>query len=79
MARGTPPFRFPQLLEYFKNTGVRCVIRLNNKTYERKNFLNAGISHVDLFFPDGSNPPDTILQKFLEIVENQPGRDSTFF
>lgn len=37
------------------------MIRLNNEKYDRTHFTNAGISHDDLFFVDGSNPPDKIV------------------
>ena len=74
IARGSQPFRFPQLIEYFKKTGVKTVIRLNNKMYDRKRFLDAGIDHMDLYFPDGTNPPDHILYRFLEIVENDTSK-----
>ena len=54
----------------FKNIGVSKVIRLNEEKYERKHFINSGISHDDLFFVDGSTPPQKIVDKFLEIVED---------
>ena len=36
-------------------------------------FQDAGFDHHDLFFVDGSTPSDTILRKFLNIVENTDG------
>lgn len=38
--------------------------------YERKKFIESGISHTDLFFPDGSNPNDEIIASFLQTCEN---------
>lgn len=32
-------------------------------------FSNVGITHYDLFFPDGTCPPRHILLKFLQISE----------
>jgi len=59
--------------EYFIANGVKAVIRLNNKMYDRKRFTKAGIQHFELYFPDGTCPPDTIRKKFLEITENIHG------
>ena len=40
------------------------VIRLNKPSYEAKEFTAHGINHLDLYFPDGTNPPDHILEKY---------------
>jgi cell division cycle 14 len=32
-------------------------------------FREAGFKHTELYFPDGSNPPDSIVREFLRIVE----------
>eukprot|EP00002_Diphylleia_rotans_P028547 TRINITY_DN5770_c0_g1_i10.p1 TRINITY_DN5770_c0_g1~~TRINITY_DN5770_c0_g1_i10.p1 ORF type:complete len:462 (-),score=68.57 TRINITY_DN5770_c0_g1_i10:180-1565(-) len=57
----------------FKKLGVVSVVRLNNKCYERKKFVESGIQHYDLYFPDGSTPSDAILYRFLEIAEKDMG------
>ncbi len=49
------------------------VIRLNKPQYDKQKFVKGGIKHQDLYFPDGSIPSDQIVQKFLEIVENEKG------
>jgi len=36
-------------------------------------FVNNGIQHTDLFFIDGSTPPDNIVKDFLNIAEHEPG------
>lgn len=41
--------------------------------YDRKVFLNHGIRHVDLFYEDGGNPTDAILQAFLQVCEQERG------
>ena len=51
--------------EIFRNLGVNRVIRLNEEKYDKKHFENKGINHNDLFFVDGSNPPDNIVTDFL--------------
>ena len=45
----------------FKNLGVTMVIRLNKKAYEASRFTKNGIKHVDLYFLDGSCPPEVSL------------------
>lgn len=42
----------------FKKLGVTMVVRLNNKEYNREEFIKRGIKHLDLFFQDGSCPSD---------------------
>ena len=48
-------------VEIFKNMGVSRVIRLNEEKYNKSFFVNSNVSHNDLFFVDGSNPPDNIV------------------
>jgi len=69
-----PRTRIEDTIEYFKRSGVTCVVRLNNKTYDRQKFINAGINHVDMYFPDGSCPPDNILHEFIALAERTPGK-----
>lgn len=35
--------------------------------------MKKGIKHTDLFFPDGSIPPDSIVDKFINLMENENG------
>uniref|UniRef100_K3WJ76 protein-tyrosine-phosphatase n=1 Tax=Globisporangium ultimum (strain ATCC 200006 / CBS 805.95 / DAOM BR144) TaxID=431595 RepID=K3WJ76_GLOUD len=58
----------------FRQLSVSCVVRFNEpSTYDRKAFLHAGIQHLDLQYPDGGNPPDEILHKFLRTCERETG------
>ncbi|XP_038218613.1 dual specificity protein phosphatase CDC14A-like [Zerene cesonia] len=57
-------------ISYFLENNVRIVIRLNKKLYDGNVFSSVGITHYDLFFPDGSCPPRHILMKFLQISED---------
>ena len=57
----------------FKKIGVTCVVRFNNKCYDRMVFERGGIKHVDLFYEDGGNPTEDILQAFLRLCETQQG------
>jgi len=65
----TPEYYIP----YFKQHNVTCVIRLNSPEYDKQIFLKANIKHHDLIFPDGTVPPYSIVEQFLEIVENTAG------
>lgn len=58
---------------YFKSNNVTGIVRFNNKVYDRKKFLDAGLNHYDLYFADGGNPTDAILKRFLEIAETEKG------
>lgn len=57
-------------VDIFKNMGVDRVIRLNEEKYDKIYFTNNGIAHNDLFFIDGSNPPDHIVKDFLDVAED---------
>lgn len=61
------------LIPYFKEKQVSAVIRLNKPCYDRQHFVNAGINHYELFYPDGGNPPEHILKRFIEICEYEEG------
>ena len=58
-----------EIVPSFKEMGITRIIRLNNRTYDENIFKDAGFHHTELFFPDGTNPPPEILQRFLKIVE----------
>lgn len=64
---GHHPIKYKDI---FHNMGVNKVIRLNEVKYDKCHFVDNGISHDDLFFVDGSNPPDHIVSDFLNIVES---------
>ena len=57
------------LVPVFKDKGITCVVRLCQKFYEKKPFVDAGIKHVEMYFMDGSNPPLDIREKFLALIE----------
>jgi len=68
-----PAYTMTNLIKWMLQNNIKTIIRLNNKTYDKRKFQEAGIEHIELYFPDGSNPPDMILKRFLEIVEARPG------
>ena len=41
--------------------------------YEGKRFVAGGFRQHELYFPDGCCPSEAILQRFLAIVEAEPG------
>ena len=60
-------------IEYFREKGVTSVVRLNKKMYEGARFAARGVTHHDLYFPDGTCPSEPIMYRFLDIVEREPG------
>ena len=56
--RGNTPEDYIQV---FKHFNVTRVVRLNEEKYDRQRFIRNGVSHSDLFFIDGSTPPDHIV------------------
>lgn len=47
---------------------------MNKKTYEASRFTKHGIKHIDQYFLDGSTPEPKIVDDFLRICENEPGK-----
>jgi len=72
-AEGWRTFTPEDYVPLFKRLGVTAVVRLNQKTYEAERFVRLGIRHYDLYFVDGSVPTESIVRRFLDIVENEPG------
>eukprot|EP00039_Didymoeca_costata_P008477 m.112732 g.112732 ORF g.112732 m.112732 type:complete len:415 (-) comp14098_c0_seq3:243-1487(-) len=70
---GYPLLAPEDYVSYFKRGNVTDVIRLNNVLYGKERFERSGFKHHDLFFVDGSVPPQKIIDKFLEIVEAAKG------
>lgn len=50
-----------------KELGVTVIVKFNSKCYDRTIFTRAGIKHVELFYEDGGNPTEQILQSFLSL------------
>lgn len=46
------------------------VVRLNEHKYDARSFTTNGIDHEDMIFPDGSTPPQQIVDQFLESCEH---------
>ena len=58
-------------VEIFKQPhhNITRVVRLNEEKYNKNYFLNEGIDHDDLFFTDGSTPPDKIVADFMDVCD----------
>ncbi|GJD06381.1 Dual specificity protein phosphatase CDC14A [Galdieria sulphuraria] len=70
---GSRSFTPEDYIPYFRKKNVTCVVRLNNKMYEARRFVDAGIHHYDLYFEDGGIPSRAILQQFLSICATEQG------
>ncbi|DBA04840.1 TPA: hypothetical protein N0F65_004477 [Lagenidium giganteum] len=60
-------------IPYFKKKHVTLVVRLNEKMYDERRFTRAGIAHLNLYYPDGTNPPEYILKQFIDACEATSG------
>nr|CCD17197.1 unnamed protein product [Trypanosoma congolense IL3000] len=61
------PFLYAKLFQELK---VTKVVRLNEPLYDRLSFISCGIQHEDLEFPDGSAPNDSIINRFMDLVDS---------
>ncbi len=61
-----------EYIPYFKKKNVALVIRLNKKAYDETQFVQAGISHFEQYYLDGSCPPLSKLLLILEAMEAVP-------
>jgi cell division cycle 14 len=57
------------IIPIFSELGIDSIVRLNNKTYDENIFKEADFDHIEMYFPDGTCPPDDILDHFLDLVE----------
>jgi cell division cycle 14 len=48
---------------------VTRVVRLNDPKYNKDSFENNGVAHDDMIFPDGSTPPQEIVERFINTCE----------
>ena len=59
-------------IPYFQQKNVALVVRLNEKSYNKQDFVDAGIEHIDAYFYDGSCPNANILHRVLAAIEQVP-------
>lgn len=60
------------LIPYFKKRNIGLVVRLNEKRYDERDFVTAGIDFCDSVYPDGSCPPMSTLRKVVAAFESVP-------
>ena len=60
-----PPCHYLPIFEQF---GITDIVRLNVSNYQGSEF--EGINHHDLYFPDGSCPPKSVVDDFLRISQS---------
>jgi protein-tyrosine phosphatase len=60
-------------VDVFKRMGVTDVVRLNIPNYTPSEFESFGIKHHDLFFEDGSCPPNFIVETFFSRIDKADG------
>lgn len=57
----------------FKKFGVKHIISLSKRKYKEEQFTKHGFKFTDLYFVDGSVPSYELVEKFLQVCENEPG------
>jgi len=57
-------------VDIFKKFDVKRVVRLNEEKYDKRFFTEKDIAHNDLFFIDGSTPPDGIVDQFMKVCDD---------
>lgn len=54
-----------------KKHNVTDVVRICEPTYNKSDLLNAGIQLHEMPYPDGHSPPDDVLDRWLELVQER--------
>mmetsp|Transcript_43814 Transcript_43814/g.137627 ORF Transcript_43814/g.137627 Transcript_43814/m.137627 type:complete len:182 (-) Transcript_43814:441-986(-) len=60
----------PQYLLECKKQNVSHLVRVCQQTYPSSQVESAGISMHEMEYADGTNPPDDIIEKWLDVVED---------
>jgi cell division cycle 14 len=63
------PNPFLNCLDYFDKKNIKVVVRLNTELYDKQVFIDRGISHMELYFDDGTNPTDEIVRTFIDLAD----------
>lgn len=66
------------MLEYvqeMRNHNVKAVVKLCEEGYNVKRLNENGISVLDLSFPDGKPPPDSIIDEWFKVLKNTISKD----
>lgn len=58
-------------IEVLKKRSVSALVRACEPKYDTAPVTDAGIIHLDLPFLDGEPPPDKIIDRWLDLVDNE--------
>jgi len=65
----------PKYIEILKKTKVKHVVRTCSPTYRTEPLEKEGITVTELPFADGEAPPQSVVDKWLEILQKQFSED----
>jgi len=65
----------PKYIEILKKTKVKHVVRTCSPTYRTEPLEKEGITVTELPFVDGEAPPQSVVDKWLEILQKQFSED----
>lgn len=60
---------FRKVIDIFKKTNTKLVVRLNSHLYNKAHFEKNGIQHLDMIFEDGTCPDESFVLNFIGCVE----------
>lgn len=76
-ATKAPAQAFANVLRYFESNNVQMIVRLNEPLYDRMRFVEKGMEHVDMHFPDGTCPELEVVRDFIDkadrVISSQKG------
>ncbi|KAF8417836.1 protein-tyrosine phosphatase-like protein [Tirmania nivea] len=59
---------FKNVLHHFHTREVGLVVRLNEELYPAQYFTNLGITHLDMYFDDGTCPSLSLVRRFINLA-----------
>src|SRR5690606_7145102 len=59
---------FKNVLTHFHQREVGLVVRLNEELYPAQYFTALGITHLDMYFDDGTCPPLSLVRRFINLA-----------
>ncbi|KAI5797491.1 protein-tyrosine phosphatase-like protein [Peziza echinospora] len=65
---GTLSQPFKNVLHHFQTRDIGLVVRLNEDLYPAAYFTALGITHLDMYFDDGTCPPLSLVRRFVNLA-----------
>eukprot|EP00823_Brevimastigomonas_motovehiculus_P001987 TRINITY_DN128_c0_g2_i1.p1 TRINITY_DN128_c0_g2~~TRINITY_DN128_c0_g2_i1.p1 ORF type:complete len:229 (-),score=48.10 TRINITY_DN128_c0_g2_i1:584-1270(-) len=65
----------PQYIEALKKKNVSYVVRACESSYSIAPLEKSGIKVLDLPYPDGESPPDSVISQWLSLVDKELGTE----